>query len=336
MQEYDEDLNRNPFLNFLREHYTFLYEEAIKEHWILCIPAASSFVSCDNRLFDEHYVRQHLILQDGDVSRTLADDPVRINGDSIDLGPSKVTILFRETFYTKSGKVSAVCVRDHDESFKSPTLTQSTKRLIRQSVAYVRSILTVNEGDYKGQLDEIQSYLCQQDVKITDCVVYNLYSQLMESITVLANKEDQQLNKARRNQCESQLPDCLHTSLQKSLQVLDSLATRKLDKIESLRQLINVLGEAGEPLDADRLLSILCYLIQQSSITNWVAQLRFIKMFCSHQSTYGHDAYLISTLEATLDHIKHLEPCLPIPSKTLKKEKNVKINLVNDFFFFNS
>lgn len=181
----------------------------------------------DDRQFDEHYVRQHLILQDGDVSRTLADDSVRIHGDCIDLGPSKVKI------YTNTGKVSAVFVLHSDsesgESFKSPTLTLSTKRHIRQCVAFVRSLLMMNVGDYKGQLDEIQSYLSQQSAKISDCVVYNLYSQLMETVTLLVRKEDQQLNKARRNHCETKSKDLVH--FEKSLQVLDSLANRKLDKI---------------------------------------------------------------------------------------------------------
>ena len=322
MQEYDEDLSRNPFLKFLREQYSFLYEEAIRKHWLLCIPSATSLVSLDDRQFDEHYVRQHLILQDGDVSRTLADDPVRIHGDCIDLGPSKVKILFKETFYTKTGKVSAVCVlhsdSESDESFKSPTLTLSTKRHIRQCVAFVRSLLMINVGDYKGQLDEIQSYLSQQSAKISDCVVYNLYSQLMETVTLLVRKEDQQLNKARRNHCESKSKDLVH--FEKSLQVLDSLANRKLDKIESLRQLVTVLGETGEPLDADRLLSLLSYLIQQSSVTNWTAQLKFIQLFSSHRSpAYGQDAYLISTLEAALDHVKSLEPS---PSLSSNKNKN--------------
>jgi len=107
---------------------------------------------------------------------------------------------------------------------------------------------------------------------------------------------------------------------EKSLQVLDSLANRKLDKIESLRQLVTVLGETGEPLDADRLLSLLSYLIQQSSVTNWTAQLKFIQLFSSHRSSaYGQDAYLISTLEAALDHVNNLEPS---PSLSSNKNNN--------------
>jgi len=231
------------------------------------------------------------------------------------LSIATVKILFKETFYTKTGKVSAVCVL-HSDSESDESL--STKRHIRQCVAVVRSLLMMNVGDYKGQLDEIQSYLSQQSAKISDCVVYNLYSQLMETVTLLVRKEDQQLNKARRNHCETKSKDLVH--FEKSLQVLDSLANRKLDKIESLLQLVTVLGETGEPLDADRLLSLLSYLIQQSSVTNWTAQLKFIQLFSSHRSSaYGQDAYLISTLEAALDHVKNLEPS---PSLFSNKNNN--------------
>ena len=78
--------------------------------------------------------------------------------------------------------------------------------------------------------------------------------------------------------------------------------------MEVLRKTVKSLTETQIPteLDADDLLSLLSYLIIRSNITNWTAQLDFIRRF-HHAQQYGEDAYLISTLEASLDHIKRLE-----------------------------
>lgn len=227
MQEYDEDLSCNPFLKFLQEHYTFLYEEAVRKHWIVCVPSASSLrLSCPNTKtssssinrtkssagdfgyhFDELYVKQHLILREGDNTKTLADDPVQIKGDSLLVGASSmVQILFRETFYTKAGKVSAMCVRQHDETLenslnnikRSPSILQ--KKLIRETVMQVKEIISacfkIEEVYSKlPRLEEclaqIETHLSHQDVKISNCVIYNLYNQIMDLVTLLASKEDE-------------------------------------------------------------------------------------------------------------------------------------------------
>ena len=217
MQEYDEDLSCNPFLKFFQEHYALLYEEAVKKHWIVCVPAASSLQgnsTSSTSTFDENYIRRHLILQDGELAKTLADDPVQFGEDWLRFGASLVVkILFRETFYTKEGKVSALCIRQHEEAAfdplsirraKTPSTTQ--KRLIQGAIKHARSIIAaylreaedehISSSHSSPRLEEcltqIKTHLNNShDSKISNCVVYNIYDQLMDLVTLWTSKDDQ-------------------------------------------------------------------------------------------------------------------------------------------------
>lgn len=316
--EYDEDLTSNPFLKFFQEHYGFLYEEAVKQQWILCIPSAKSL--CHDQ-FDELYVRQHLILQDGDISRTLANEPVQIKDDWLNFGATTVRILFQETFYTKVGKVRALCIHKEDptaKSIKSPTILQ--KKSIRNSIRMVRSILLpyikseeVSDPDKLSQgLAEVKNYISALDRRISSCVIHNLYSQLMDLITVQTSKTDASLNKVRRNNFDTgpkelNLPEVFCPGLENALIELEKIPEKKLvtDKLDCLRKTVNLLTKTDAPaeLNADNLLALLSYLILKSTVTNWTAQLDFVKLFHT-SSLFGEDGYLISTLEAVLDHFK--------------------------------
>lgn len=316
--EYDEDLASNPFLKFFQEHYGFLYEEAVKQQWILCIPSVKSL--CHDH-FDELYVRQHLILQDGDTSRTLANDPVQIKDDWLSFGATSVRILFQETFYTKLGKVRALCIHKEDltiKGIKSPTILQ--KKTIRNSIRAVKNILTLHNNpedfanpDQSSQcLAEIKTYMSTLDSRISSCVIHNLYTQLMNLITVQQSKTDATLNKIRRNNFDINprdinLPEEFLSVLDNALIELEKLPDKKLvqDKLDCLRKIVNLLSKTDIPaeLNADNLLSLLSYLILKSEVTNWTAQLDFIKFF-NTSSLLGEDGYLLSTLEAVLDHLK--------------------------------
>lgn len=103
------------------------------------------------------------------------------------------------------------------------------------------------------------------------------------------------------------LPEEFITSLAIALPELEKLPDQKLvaDKLDCLRKSVNLLTKIDVPadLDADNLVALFSYLILKSQVTNWSAQLDFIKLF--HMSSLlGEDGYLISTLEAVLDHLK--------------------------------
>lgn len=317
--EYDEDLASNPFLKFFQEHYSFLYEEAAKKQWILCIPSANSLC---NDTFDELYVRQHLILQDGEVSKTLANEPVQINDDWLKFGTTSVRILFQETFYTKLGKVRALCIHKEDpnlKNVKSPTILQ--KKSIRDSIRAVKNLLTQyvksdeefsNTEKLNECLNEIKNYISNLDRRISSCVIHNLYIQLMELVTVQTCKTDAIINKIRKNNHDTDpkdlnLPEEFLPGLESALFELEKLPDKKLvtDKLDCLRRTVNLLTKTDVPaeLDADNLLALLGYLILKSQVTNWTAQLEFVKFFHT-SSLLGEDGYLLSTLEAVLDHLK--------------------------------
>jgi hypothetical protein len=317
--EYDEDLASSPFLKFFQENFTILYEEAVKNQWILCIPSANSI--CHDQ-FDEFYVRQHLIMQHGGESRTLTNEPVQISDDILKFGSTSVRILFQETIYTKLGKVRALCTLKEEpdpKNIKSPTILQ--KKSIRDSIRTVKIAVThymKSDQDFlapeklKQSLDEVKQYISSLDRRISSCVIHNLYSQLMDLITIEASKIDANLNKIRRNNCDItledlKLPNEFSSSINIALSELERLPDRKLvtDKLDCLRKTINLLTKTDVPadLDADNLLALLSYLILKSQVTNWAAQLHFIKFFHT-SSLLGEDGYLISTLEAAIDHLK--------------------------------
>lgn len=189
--EYDEDLASNPFLKFFQENFTILYNEAVKNQWILCIPLANSV--CQGEL-DEFYVRQHVIVEDGEQSRTLTNELVEISNDKLHFGSVSVRILFQETIYTKLGKVKAFCVQKDDPnktSTKSPTILQ--KKSIRDSIRTVRTIVTnyLKSDQDIAMLEklnvcliEVKNCISSLDGRISSCVVFNLYTQLMDLITI--------------------------------------------------------------------------------------------------------------------------------------------------------
>ncbi|KAI9559346.1 putative ankyrin repeat domain-containing protein 27-like [Daphnia sinensis] len=317
--EYDEDLASNPFLKFFQENFTILYEEAVKNQWILCIPLANTV--CHDQL-DEFYIRQHIIMQVGEESRTLTNELVEISEDRLRVGSISVRILFQETIYTKLGRIKAFCINKEDpkiSNIKSPTILQ--KKSIRDSIRTVKTALThylkadqnfAMPEKLNDCLVEVKNYISSLDRRISSCVVCNLYTQLMDLITIQASKADANLNKIRKNNYNTtledlNLPEQFQPSLAIALPELEKLPDQKLvaDKLDCLRKSVTLLTKTDVPadLDADNLLALFSYLILKSQVTNWTAQLEFIKLFHT-SSLLGEDGYLISTLEAVLDHLK--------------------------------
>ena len=314
MEDYDEDLTCNPFLKFFQQNYRFLYEEAIRKHWILCIP---SVVSLCDRQFDEKYIKQHVILQDGDVSKTLSNEPVSIENNILKFGTSSVKILFRETFYTELGKVSAFCInRQENVSIELPTTSQrrsiwkTVKRVKHDISVYCKSDSSLgDQSKLEDFVGTIQTKIANLDSKVSSCVVYNLYDQLIDLITVLFRNEDQKLNKIRKNRFLDDDKELNEFSLclRKAAAEFDEISRKKLvgRKLNALKVTVQCLTETDTPteLGADKLLSLFSHLVIHSSVTNWYAQLYVMKHFYTPVK-YGEESYYLSTLEATLDHLK--------------------------------
>lgn len=326
MEEYDEDLTCNPFLISLQQNHRLLYEEAIRNQWILCIPSA---VSLGKQEFNEQFIKQHLISQDKEVSRTLNNEPVSIENNVMKFGATAVKILFRETLYTNLGKLKAFCINQPDNvsshfqklkcySLQLPTTSQ--KRIVRETVKKIRhtvSLYTKSDSNFSDQsrledcVSSIQVIISNLDPKVSSCVVYNLYDQLMDLVTVMVSKEDQQLNKTRRNMFQQdralKLPEEFLPCLQKALTEFNNIKRNKLisQKLNTLKTTVKLLTKTDTPteLSADNLLSLFSYLVIHSSVNNFYAQLHVMKHFYTSVK-YGEESYYLSTLEATFDHLK--------------------------------
>lgn len=324
--DYDEDLGRNPFLKSFIESHSLLYEEAVRNQLLVCVPAVNSL--CEDS-FDEHYVRQHLIVTNQEKLKTLTEEPVQIKDGTVTVGTTSLKILFRETFYTKLGKISVLCVRE-EEYFKNnfsrtPTLAQ--KRNVMDIMKTIRSIIHTykkNDPDLSDTemlatcIDDIKTCLQKQDKRTANCAIYNLYPNIMELVLVQNSVEDGNLNKVRRNNFELKprdlkLPEEFIPSLSNALATLEELPSQKLssDKIECVKNTMKKLTETefSTELTADKFLSVLTFLILKSLANSWAAQLDFIKIF-GYFDSYGEESYLVSSLEAALHHVKQSELAL--------------------------
>ena len=327
MEEYDEDLTCNPFLIFFKQKHRLLYEEAIRKQWVLCIPSAVGL--CD-RQFDEKYIKQHIICQDGDTSQTLNNETVWIESNVLKFEAASVKILFRETLYTDLGKLSALCINQPDNvssafykstSFPFKLPSKSQKRNIRETVKKIRHnvfLYTKSDDNFSDQskleecVSSIQSTISVLDAKVQSCVIYNLYDQLMDLVTVMLSREDQQLNKTRMNLNQQEdkvlkLPQEFLPCLHKAQIEFDNIKRNKVisQKLNALKLTVKQLTETDTPaeLSADSLLTLFSHLVINSTITNFYAQLYVMNHF--HTSVkYGEESYYLSTLEATYDHLK--------------------------------
>jgi hypothetical protein len=75
MQDWDEDISRNPFFIHFRDNYKPIFQEAIQKQWIVCVPSILN-KGLQLQQFDEKYVMNHIIQIEGSTLKTLANEPV--------------------------------------------------------------------------------------------------------------------------------------------------------------------------------------------------------------------------------------------------------------------
>lgn len=126
MERYDEDLNENSFLQLLRTDYQDLFERAVSEGWMICVPRQGALPKY--AMSQEDFMGNILVPNDECLSegasqtqgykwRTLTDKTVILKGnvlmleDNLDSTHS-VHILFDETFYDDIQKYKVLCVED--------------------------------------------------------------------------------------------------------------------------------------------------------------------------------------------------------------------------------
>lgn len=152
-------------------------------------------------------------------------------------------------------------------------------------------------------------------VSLETYILYALKDVLLKSLSVCTAAEDASLNKIIRNLDGIQLSDLrVRSDLQSrvhggkiELSRLDCFVT-VLGKIECLRRTVNYISRGtSSSVTSDDLLPVLVFLVINAGLSNWMAQLYFMRQFrLSTSSAYETDetGFLITTLEAAIVHIK--------------------------------
>ncbi|XP_046466421.1 ankyrin repeat domain-containing protein 27-like [Neodiprion pinetum] len=133
---YDEDLNVNIFFQQLQHEYTSVFEKAVNEGWVICVPRSGSF-SRGSLLADDFL--GHILVPSEELPathfRTLTGKEVRLCNRVLTVDydiakPCTAHILFEETFYTEDSQkyriwcVERILERSSITSYESlPTLT---------------------------------------------------------------------------------------------------------------------------------------------------------------------------------------------------------------------
>ncbi|OXU30741.1 hypothetical protein TSAR_001901 [Trichomalopsis sarcophagae] len=114
---YDEDLSQNSFFQTLQEDYQPIFNRAIGEGWIICVPRCGTFTK--GALTKEDFLGHILIPNDelpGTHFHTLTDTEVRLYNRALtieceDSEPRSLRLLFEETFYTEdNNKYCVWCI----------------------------------------------------------------------------------------------------------------------------------------------------------------------------------------------------------------------------------
>ena len=139
---YDEDLTQNRMFLALRSGFPEVFEEAVREGWLICVPSSPSLppeqAASDMLLGDHHFLMRHILVpndNEGGQFRSLVDRRVVLSGKTLTVTSSlpdkdeeddiTVNILFNETVYDEANKFSLVCLETpiRDPSYDGSALT---------------------------------------------------------------------------------------------------------------------------------------------------------------------------------------------------------------------
>lgn len=166
----------------------------------------------------------------------------------------------------------------------------------------------------KEKVSGSKQYCWNIRVSLETYILYALREVLLRSLSTCTAVEDACLNKIIRNldgillsdlQIRSDLESRVYGG-KMELSRLDCYVT-VLGKIECLRRTVNYISNGTSIVSCDDLLPILVCLVINVGLSNWMAQLFFMKQFrLSTSSIYEADetCFLVTSLEAAIEHIK--------------------------------
>ncbi|XP_043491147.1 ankyrin repeat domain-containing protein 27-like isoform X2 [Polistes fuscatus] len=159
------------------------------------------------------------------------------------------------------------------------------------------------------------TYLIQNiKIAVETYILHALRKILQKSISIYMADDDANLNKIIRNLTDLKFDDLgihldLYTNIHRGKLELSHIVRYKtvLEKLECLRRSIRYISQGVSSISSDDLLPILVYLVIKTSLSNWIAQITFIKYFRLSASSINEAdelAYLTTSLEAAVEYIK--------------------------------
>ncbi|XP_047529275.1 ankyrin repeat domain-containing protein 27-like [Vanessa atalanta] len=186
-----------------------------------------------------------------------------------------------------------------------------------------------------------------ENIKLSvECYMQHLlFDSLFKPICTICAYEDSHLNKKIRNMCDIQLRDLdikkeLYHAVPKAKQILSKIVTYNtvLEKVLCLKQALNAINKTDNTnnivlLTADDLLPVFVFLLIKSGLPNWYSQLKYMKEFRFSGVGNGdgdESAFLITTLEAVIEHIQSGALAGPPNPESYYYESNLTEDNLND------
>ncbi|EZA49273.1 hypothetical protein DMN91_005335 [Ooceraea biroi] len=185
--------------------------------------------------------------------------------------------------------------------------------LVHELYANCLRMLLENSALGKKASDS-KHYYCNIRVSLETYILYALRNVLLKSLSACTAVNDACLNKIIRNldgiqlshlQIRSDLQSRIHGG-RMELSRLDNFMT-VLGKIECLRRAVKYVSCGKSSVSSDDLLPVLVFLVIKAGLSNWMAQLFFMKHFrLSAGSDHEADeaGFLITSLEAVIEYIR--------------------------------
>uniref|UniRef100_H2XVJ0 VPS9 domain-containing protein n=1 Tax=Ciona intestinalis TaxID=7719 RepID=H2XVJ0_CIOIN len=149
-------------------------------------------------------------------------------------------------------------------------------------------------------------------------ILHGTYVVNMRELNDIMSVQDEQLNKITRNLSSVKYDDLeikeeLCTGIPRARRELSMMNRFRTpgEKLECLENTIRFLSprtsQATQPIvmSSDDLLPILIYLVLKCEITNWLANLMYMKYFYFTKTNKDQHSFYLATLEAAVEHVRN-------------------------------
>lgn len=229
-----------------------------------------------------------------------------------------------DLLWTESSKEVLEKMDEHISSFLSnnddleiePLQTQ--KDLVGE--LYTQCLQTALKDTRLRDKTAVNRYLLDNvKVSVESYVLHGVYKKLIKGITRCTAAEDASFNKIVRNLADIQLRDL---DINQEFQDVIPKARTELVKVEGYSTVLGKVGCIKRTVSAisnlnlsnsksnivatDELIPLLVFLVLKTGLPNWLAHLTYIKefSFSSNDSHSNQHSYLVTSLEAVIEHIR--------------------------------